>query len=884
LAPVHWTRRVGDCLGPYEILAPLGAGGMGEVYRAWDPRLRRAVAIKILSASGTPPPERLARFDQEARATGALSHPNVLAVFDVGADAGVPFVVTELLEGHTLRELLRGGPLPPRKAADYAAQIARGLAAAHGRGIIHRDVKPENLFVTDAGLVKLLDFGVAKLFDVPEEAADFAGSEATTGTEPQTQVGTAGYTSPEQARGERVDHRSDIFSLGAVLYEMVAGRRAFDGSSAADRVAAVLHGEPADLAAVTPAVSPSLEHIIARCLEKRPSERFQSAHDLAYALEGTGEGRSRPAAPRKRARWPIVASVGGLLLVAAALLVWLSGGPDRIATPAAGEPQILPLTALPGREDYGSLSPDGTRVAFAWDGGTDNPDIYQMIVTPGGNALQLTSDPAPECCPAWSPDGLEIAFVRLGAAGRGTVLVVPAQGGPTRVVTEVATWIGTSLSWSRDGHSIAVSDRPDSRQPFAVIIVASDGSRRPLTQPGPGIMGDGLQRFSPDGGSLAFARFAVGDIASSVELYTAPEAGGVPRKISREPLFVGGLDWTPDARRIIFTSGDPLRLWSLDVASGSAEPLALGPRGVLADRLGVAASETAGHLGVSLSRAAGRLVFTHTDANDDIWRLPLKGGPREPVAASTMGDNSPQISPDGRRLAFASTRTGHSEIWLANADGTSPMPLTNLRRHSGTPRWSPDGRLIAFDSRPDGTSDISVVDVETLSVRRLTSHPAEDVVPSFSRDGRALYFSSNRDGSWQIYRMPLAGGAAVRITSNGGHAAFESADGMELYFSKLDAPGVWKLPRDGGTERRVAPLRCWGYWDATRSGIYSLSESSPPTLLFTPFGTGPQQTVARLVGSPNCSDWGLSVSRDEAWAFLMEADVQSDLVLVENLR
>jgi Tol biopolymer transport system component len=590
---------------------------------------------------------------------------------------------------------------------------------------------------------------------------------------------------------------------------------------------------------------------------------------------------------RRRRLWPIAALVAGLvLLVAAVLLARFSGGRATAELPE-GEfdaLQVLPLTALPGREDNAALSSDGAHVAYTWDGGSGGPDLYQMLVKPSGDAVRLTRDAAAECCPAWSPDGTEIAFIRLEDANRGTVLVVPALGGPTRLVTEVATWIGTSLSWAPDGRSIAVPDRPAPNAPYSVFVVDPAGSRRRLTEPGRDRLGDGFPRFSPDGATLAFARFAVGEILSSVDLYTAPAAGGAPSRVSREALFAVGLDWTPEGDRLVFASGDPLRPWSLTVENGRTEPLPLGPRGVLADRLGVVASEVAGHLGVSLARKRQRLVFSRTESNNDIWRVPLDGGKREPVAASTMGDDSPQLSPDGRRLAFGSTRTGHNEIWLANADGSDPMPLSSLGGVSGTPRWAPDGRSIAFDFRPGGTSDIHVLDVQTLAVRRLTEHPAEDVVPSFSRDGRLLYFGSNRDGRWQVYRMPASGGAAVRVTSHGGFAALESADGATVYYSKIDSTGLWKVPRDGGTETRVAPLRCWGYWDVTPKGVFSLSESDPPRILFVPFATGRPQPVATLAESPNCSDWGLSVSRDGRVLFITERRVQSDVLLVENLR
>ena len=299
--------EVGARLGPYEILAPLGAGGMGEVYRARDPRLGRDVAIKVLPDALRTDPERLRRFEQEARAAGALNHPNVLAVLDVGTHEGVPYVVSELLEGETLRERLRAGGLTPTKAVECAIQIALGLAAAHEKGIVHRDLKPENLFLTRDGRVKILDFGLAKLRE-PAAGSEGASEVPTLAqtTEPGAILGTVGYMSPEQVRGFPADHRSDIFSLGAVLYEMLSKRRAFAGESAPEVLTAILKEDPPELASSDRNVPPALGRIVRRCLEKRPEDRFHSAHDLALALEavsGASRGRSRARSSRRHSRF-----------------------------------------------------------------------------------------------------------------------------------------------------------------------------------------------------------------------------------------------------------------------------------------------------------------------------------------------------------------------------------------------------------------------------------------------------------------------------------------------------------------------------------------------------------------------------------------------------
>src|ERR1700675_2341477 len=323
------TIAAGSRLGPYEILSPLGAGGMGEVYRARDPRLGRDVAIKVLPASFSADADRLRRFEQEARAAGVLNHPNITAVYDIGTHDGAPYVVQELLEGETLRTALSGGKLPARKAIDYALQIAHGLAAAHEKGIVHRDLKPENLFVTRDGRVKILDFGLAKL--TLNEARPEATSlpTATAGTEPGVVLGTLGYMSPEQVRGRPADVRSDIFSFGAILYEMLSGKRAFHGDSAADTMSAILREDPPELSLTNQSLPAGLERIVRHCLEKNPEQRFHSAHDLAFDLEslsGLSSPGARPVAAKAGpARRGLLAAAGFGILAAAAAAAFLAG-------------------------------------------------------------------------------------------------------------------------------------------------------------------------------------------------------------------------------------------------------------------------------------------------------------------------------------------------------------------------------------------------------------------------------------------------------------------------------------------------------------------------------------------------------------------------------
>ena len=370
----------GDRLGSCKILSPLGAGGMGEVYQARDTKLGRDVAIKVLPESFAQDADRLARFEREARAVAALSHPNILAIYDFGSEDGHVFAVTELLEGETLRERIGGGALPTRKAIEYCAQVARGLAAAHEKGITHRDVKPENLFVTHDGRIKILDFGLAKT-ETGKPASGDAHSSAPTraaGTEPGVVLGTVGYMSPEQVRGERANHRSDIFSFGAVLYEMLTGQRAFQRDTVAETMTAILKEEPAELSGIEGALPPALERILNRCLEKNAGERFQSAYDLAFAIESISR-ESGPAIVAAASRKPSirfwVAGAFALLLIVAAYLLGRNTGASNDALLVSYER----LTFRRGTVYTGQFDSEGRNVLYSasWDG--QDPEIYSTF-------------------------------------------------------------------------------------------------------------------------------------------------------------------------------------------------------------------------------------------------------------------------------------------------------------------------------------------------------------------------------------------------------------------------------------------------------------------------------------------------------------------------
>ncbi len=486
------TLSAGTKLGPYEILSPLGAGGMGEVYRARDSRLERTVAVKVLPERLAEDPDALSRFGREAKAVAALSHPNILAIHDFGHEGTVAYAVSELLEGETLREALLSGPLSPRKAREYGVQIALGLAAAHEKGIVHRDLKPDNVFITRDERVKILDFGLAK----PGAATPGAGSETESPTvsgytEPGKVMGTVGYMSPEQVRGVPVDHRSDIFSFGAVLYEMLTGSRAFQRETAAETMTAILKEEPREPAASVGPDASALMPVLRHCLEKKPERRFQSARDLAFALETA----SVPTVSAAAAAVPVAErssmlgkGLGIAVLVAGAAIAGYLIHQGRAVAPAAGpgDATLTPLTTDPGYEGEPTFSPDGQTIAYVSDR-DGNFEIYLQQIS-GGPALNLTQNPAADIQPAFSPDGREIAFVSNRSGGSdimhaapglplvgGDIWVMPALGGPARRIVEN----GDFPSWTPDGAELLYVHGTFRSSRIARIAAAGGESRRP---------------------------------------------------------------------------------------------------------------------------------------------------------------------------------------------------------------------------------------------------------------------------------------------------------------------------------------------------------------------------------------------------------------------
>ncbi|RPJ86810.1 MAG: hypothetical protein EHM18_04325, partial [Acidobacteria bacterium] len=735
---------VGRTLSHYQILEKLGAGGMGIVYKAFDTRLKRPTALKVLPPDRISDPDRKHRFVKEARAASALNHPNIVTIYDIDQAEGIDFIVMEYLAGATLDNRIPDQGIPIAEALEVGIQVADALAAAHSAGIIHRDLKPSNVMICDSGQVKILDFGLAKLVEEPSikagEDSRADSQQSTSRTGEGTIRGTVAYMSPEQAQGRKVDARSDIFSFGSLLFEMACGQRAFSGDSAGSIIAAIIRDEPKPLGQIAAGIPADFERVVRRCLRKEPERRFQSISDARVELQdikeqleaqrdaGPLKDSARPAGP---AWLPSVQGISGALVVVATLIVggvwWGLRSPEPL-------PKFSPIqvTKSAGWEGQPAFSPDGGRIAFA-SNETGNLEIF-VTDWRGGTPQNLTENAAQDEYPTWFPDGSAIAFVsdrngqtgiwKMSQLGRDPILLIPSGSQPA--ISPDGLRLAFVVAGGRGYSRIAVSPLAE----LTRIQILTDDEDGPFDHRDPA--------WSPDGKSICYS--------TRHNLWSIPASGGTAHPLTEQGELDTDPCWSPGGRFIYFTSyrGGTIALWREAIGWGRAERLTLGT--------GIESQP-------SLTGDGSRLAYS-TEGPETSLVLRRRSTGTEVELSSQVRDRMASISPDNRSIAIVSSRWARDFQLglqpLENGDVTGPLqPLTDQEGILSQPRFSHDGRWIAYYLIQSTSRDIWITSVSGGPPIQVTSSPASEGHPCWSPDDSQLAFTSDQGGPLGIWTVPV---------------------------------------------------------------------------------------------------------------------------------
>jgi serine/threonine protein kinase len=865
--------NTGTKLGRYEIRSKIGEGGMGEVYLARDTQLGRDVAVKVLPSSYSDDTERLHRFEQEACAASALNHPNILSIYDVGTHESSPYVVSELLEGQTLRQRISGTTLPPRKTIDYALQIAHGLAAAHEKGIVHRDLKPDNLFITNDGRVKILDFGLAKLTG----AGDTALSQTSiptrrVDTDPGKVMGTVGYMSPEQVKGRAVDHRSDIFSFGTILYEMLSGRRAFHGESAAETMSAILKEDPPDLSETNQRISPALERLVNHCLEKNPESRFHSASDLAFALEAlsgsTGASTQTVTMPALAPQWIRRHALTGWIIAGAAILLAITIVAFTYfrSAPTTENPTMRFYISPPETTSFSGaanfISPDGRRVVFSAI--SKDGKRYLWIRSLDSLEAQLLPGTEDGLQAFWSPDSHFIGFFAGGKLKK-----MEASGGPVTTLADALSNRGGA--WSRDGVIVfgATPGGPLSQissnggQPTQVTAV--DTTRNESVHAWPNFLPDARhflylarsplrEKSAIRVGSLDARESKLLINADSTSVYAPP--GYLlflrERTLMAQPFDASKLQVTgeafPVAEEVGYNPGNGRAFFSVSNNGVLVYRTRVFADSQLAwfDRTGkqIAQAGTPGQIAsVALSPDDKRVVVSRVDNQSgatDLWIIDQERETRFTFDAAN--EQSPAWSPDSSQIAFNSSKSGVLDIYAKPSSGAANEELLWKSDNSKGPHdWSADGRFILYGEL-DLKTNADLWILPLFGDRKpfpFLQTPFAESSGRFSPNGRWIAYNSNESGTNQVYVRPFpASGGQWMVSTNGGAQPRWRGDGKELfYFSAERKLMAVEVKEDGntftaGTPRPLFEMRTVAFFIG--ASLYDVTRDGQRFLLITP--------------------------------------------------
>jgi serine/threonine protein kinase/Tol biopolymer transport system component len=740
------SLAAGGRLGPYTIVARLGAGGMGEVYRARDERLQREVAVKVLHRDATDDPDRQRRFAQEARSASVLNHPNILTVHDVGMEDGIPYIVTELVDGESLSDIIARGRLPIRKVLDIGMQVADGLAAAHQAGIVHRDLKPANLMLTRNGIAKILDFGLAKT--VENQAAP--GGVSGTATTPGMIVGTATYMSPEQVQGESLDYRSDQFAFGQVLYEMITGKQPFARGSAMSTMAAIVEELPQPIAELNPGVPAPLKWCVERCLSKERHGRYNSTADLhgelrtiyAHLDEMTSSQPALPARPARQRRhlWPAALALVGLAAG------WI--GTELFLIPKSavdlGRYRIWPVADTSLYQGSPSWAVDGKSIAYVASVNGVRQVFVRSLASP--MPAQITKSAADCASPFWSADDSQLFYVSAGA-----LWAVGATGGSPELIQKDVS----AAAAAPDGKTLAFLRADTSGKEQLSLWFTAPGAgtpRRYTAAPfNSGGYRTGYLNFAPDGKRLGvwLARWD-----GSSEFWTLPYPDG---QAQRSFTMIHGsypFSWMPDGLRIVFGGRTPGRtganLAIADTRNGSMRPVTMTTRDAME---------------ASASPDGQRVAFTASEDDFDLVQVPLDGSAVQTLLSTTRSEQDPAWSPSGSQLAYATDRTGSSQIWLQSQGEGWERPLVTERDFGARwvasfnePNFSPDGQRLAYSVVGSGGHSVYISNVAGGKPVRLVDERSDQRSPSWSPDGAWIAYLRNVNGHWALMKANSGGG------------------------------------------------------------------------------------------------------------------------------